>query len=144
MPAAGKAALLDELLRCFDDPARGRRVPGARRRRSRGDAAHVRLARHARPRVRALPHAARRARATHVRRWVSEMIVGMRKFVLLYPNGIRIQTLEEYKEYCYYVAGTVGYLLTDLWHEHAPSIGDARSTACCARSAARSPRRCRR
>jgi farnesyl-diphosphate farnesyltransferase len=47
----------------------------------------------------------------------------MRKFVLLYPNGIRIQTLEEYKEYCYYVAGTVGYMLTDLWHEHSPSIG---------------------
>ena len=53
------------------------------------------------------------------------MIVGMRKFVLLYPHGIRIQSLEEYKEYCYYVAGTVGYLLTDLWHEHSPSIGDA-------------------
>jgi farnesyl-diphosphate farnesyltransferase len=48
----------------------------------------------------------------------------MRKFVLLYPHGIRIQSLDEYKEYCYYVAGTVGYLLTDLWHEHAPSIGD--------------------
>ena len=60
----------------------------------------------------------------HVRRWVGEMISGMRKFVLLYPHGIRIQNLEEYKEYCYYVAGTVGYLLTDLWHEHAPSIGD--------------------
>jgi farnesyl-diphosphate farnesyltransferase len=47
----------------------------------------------------------------------------MRKFVLLYPHGIRIQSLDEYKEYCYYVAGTVGYLVTDLWHEHAPSIG---------------------
>jgi farnesyl-diphosphate farnesyltransferase len=54
------------------------------------------------------------------------MIAGMRKFVLLYPNGIRIQSLEEYREYCYYVAGTVGYLLTDLWHEHSPSIGVAR------------------
>ena len=54
------------------------------------------------------------------------MIGGMRKFVLLYPDGIRIQTLEEYREYCYYVAGTVGYLLTDLWREHVPSIGAAR------------------
>jgi farnesyl-diphosphate farnesyltransferase len=63
------------------------------------------------------------ATQAHVRRWVGEMIVGMRKFVLLYPHGIRIQSLEEYKEYCYYVAGTVGYLVTDLWHEHAPSIG---------------------
>ncbi len=58
-----------------------------------------------------------------VRKWVTEMVVGMRKFVLLYPEGIRIQTIEEYKEYCYYVAGTVGYMLTDLWHEHSPSIG---------------------
>src|SRR6185503_15265491 len=59
----------------------------------------------------------------HVRHWVREMIAGMKKFVLAYPHGIRIQTLPEYKEYCYYVAGTVGYLLTDLWHEHSPSIG---------------------
>src|SRR5215204_6417219 len=50
----------------------------------------------------------------------------VKKFVVLYPNGIRIQTLDEYREYCYYVAGTVGYMLTDLWHEHSPSIGAAR------------------
>ena len=62
----------------------------------------------------------------HVRRWVAEMIGGMRKFVLAYPNGIRIQSLDEYREYCYYVAGTVGYLLTDLWHEYSPSIGARR------------------
>jgi farnesyl-diphosphate farnesyltransferase len=61
-----------------------------------------------------------------VRKWVAEMAVGMRKFVLLYPDGIRIQTIEEYKEYCYYVAGTVGYMLTDLWHEHSSSIGAKR------------------
>ena len=54
------------------------------------------------------------------------MIVGMKKFVVLYPHGIRIQSLDEYKEYCYYVAGTVGYLVTDLWHEHTPSIGARR------------------
>jgi farnesyl-diphosphate farnesyltransferase len=62
----------------------------------------------------------------HVRRWTTEMIVGMRKFVLAYPHGVRIQSLDEYKEYCYYVAGTVGYLVTDLWHEHSPSIGKRR------------------
>ncbi len=50
---------------------------------------------------------------------------GMRKFVLLYPNGIRIQTLDEYKEYCYYVAGTVGYMLTDLWHEHSHAVSES-------------------
>jgi len=47
----------------------------------------------------------------------------MRKFSLAYPRGVRIQSLEEYREYCYYVAGTVGYLLTDLWREHSSSIG---------------------
>jgi farnesyl-diphosphate farnesyltransferase len=71
---------------------------------------------------RALPEVTR----GHVRRWTSEMIVGMRKFVLAYPHGVRIQSLDEYKEYCYYVAGTVGYLVTDLWHEHSPSIGSRR------------------
>jgi farnesyl-diphosphate farnesyltransferase len=70
----------------------------------------------------ALPEVTRR----HVRRWTSEMIVGMRKFVLAYPHGVRIQSLDEYKEYCYYVAGTVGYLVTDLWHEHSASIGKHR------------------
>ncbi|MCU0649002.1 MAG: phytoene/squalene synthase family protein [Gemmatimonadaceae bacterium] len=57
-------------------------------------------------------------------RWVTEMVEGMRKFVRLYPQGIRIQTLDEYREYCYYVAGTVGYMLTDLWREHSPTIDE--------------------
>jgi farnesyl-diphosphate farnesyltransferase len=72
----------------------------------------------------------------YVRHWVTEMITGMRKFVLAYPRGVRIQSLEEYKEYCYYVAGTVGYLLTDLWHEHSPSIGTAQYEALRQRSRA--------
>jgi farnesyl-diphosphate farnesyltransferase len=71
-----------------------------------------------------------------VRRWVLEMIRGMRKFVLAYPAGIRIQTVEEYKEYCYYVAGTVGYLLTDLWRAYVPSIDNARYEALRANSRA--------
>src|SRR5262249_36879650 len=58
----------------------------------------------------------------HVRKWAGEMIVGMRTFVLRYPRGIRIQSLDEYREYCYYVAGTVGYMVTDLWNEHSPGI----------------------
>jgi farnesyl-diphosphate farnesyltransferase len=121
MSAPNKAALLDELLRCFDDPAAAETFPALLDGLG-GDETHVRLARHAHlvfVLYRALPEPTR----IHVRRWVSEMIVGMRKFVLLYPDGIRIQSLEEYKEYCYYVAGTVGYLVTDLWHEHVPSIG---------------------
>ncbi len=123
-PAADKAALLDELLRCFDDASAADAFPALVADLT-GDAAHVRLARNADlvfVLYRALPAATR----THVQRWVGEMIRGMRKFVLQYPHGIRIQNLDEYKEYCYYVAGTVGYLLTDLWHEHAPSIGERR------------------
>ncbi|HTK48515.1 MAG TPA: squalene/phytoene synthase family protein [Gemmatimonadaceae bacterium] len=121
MPAEQKAALLDELLLCFDD-ADGADAFPARLGALAGDETHVRLARNADlvfVLYRALPASTRE----HVRRWVTEMIVGMKKFVLLYPHGIRIQSLAEYKEYCYYVAGTVGYLVTDLWHEHVPSIG---------------------
>jgi farnesyl-diphosphate farnesyltransferase len=124
LPAEAKAALLDELQRCFDERATADAFP-ARVAGIAGDAAHVRLT-HRADLVFVLYRALSPATRVHVRRWVGEMIAGMRKFVLLYPDGIRIQSLEEYREYCYYVAGTVGYLLTDLWHEHAPSIGERR------------------
>jgi farnesyl-diphosphate farnesyltransferase len=122
LPAGAKADLLDELALCFENAAAADAFP-ARVARLAGDASHVRLAQHTDlvfVLYRSLPAGTR----AHVTRWVGEMIAGMRKFVLLYPHGIRIQNLEEYREYCYYVAGTVGYMLTDLWHEHAPSIGD--------------------
>jgi farnesyl-diphosphate farnesyltransferase len=124
LPAAEKAALLDELLRCFDDAAVADAMP-ARVAAISGEPAHVRLTRQA-DQVFVLYRALSAPTREHVRRWVGEMIGGMRKFVLLYPHGIRIQSLDEYREYCYYVAGTVGYLLTDLWHEHASSIGPRR------------------
>jgi farnesyl-diphosphate farnesyltransferase len=119
--AAEKAALFDALAACFEGPeattAFVRRVESIA-----GDPAHVRLARNANlvfDEYRALPGRTREC----VGRWVREMIGGMRKFTLAYPEGIRIQTLDEYREYCYYVAGTVGYMLTDLWREHSGSIG---------------------
>lgn len=121
-PAGAKAALLDELLHCFDDADAADAFP-ARVVSIAGEPAHVRLTRNSHlvfTLYRSLPAPTR----AHVRRWVAEMIAGMRTFVLRYPHGIRIQSIEEYREYCYYVAGTVGYLLTDLWHEHAPSIGE--------------------
>ncbi len=120
-PAEDKAALLDAMLTCFDDAGTADAFP-SRLASLTGESAHVRLARHADLVFlvwRSLPAATR----AHVRRWVTEMVLGMRKFVLLYPHGIRIQSLDEYREYCYYVAGTVGYMLTDLWHEHTSSIG---------------------
>ena len=121
MPAPDKAGLFDRMLACFDDAAAADRFPELVAGMT-GDPAHLRLIHHTDlvfVAYRALPPATRE----HIKRWVTEMALGMRKFVLLYPGGIRIQTLDEYREYCYYVAGTVGYLLTDLWHEHAPSIG---------------------
>ena len=125
---ARKAELLDGLLRCFDDAAAADAYDALAADIA-GDPAHVELLRNT-SRVfvlfRSLPATSR----GHVRRWVSEMVVGMKKFVQLYPRGIRIETLAEYKEYCYYVAGTVGHLLTDLWHEHRPlTIGRARYEA---------------
>src|SRR4051812_29630021 len=121
MAAEDKAALLDDLLHCFDEPAAADAFPAKLASLS-GDAAHVRLANRT-DLVFVLYRALPLGTQAHVRRWVGEMILGMKKFVVLYPHGIRIQSLDEYKEYCYYVAGTVGYLLTDLWHEHVPSIG---------------------
>ena len=121
LDSSAKAVLFDRMLDCFSGVAAADRFPDLVTGIA-GDAAHVRLVQHADlvfVAFRDLPPATR----AHVRRWVGEMVAGMRKFVLLYPRGIRIQSLEEYREYCYYVAGTVGYLLTDLWHEHAPSIG---------------------
>lgn len=59
-----------------------------------------------------------------LKHWVCEMSKGMVSFVSRYPAGIRIISLNEYKEYCYYVAGTVGYLLTDLWKEYGLFINE--------------------
>jgi farnesyl-diphosphate farnesyltransferase len=119
-----KAELFDEFLAGFtSDAAMHRFLDGTRE--LPGSTAHDILTMNA---DLVLEHFAQLPPATRdvVRRWVGEMAQGMRKFVLLYPNGIRIQTVEEYREYCYYVAGTVGYMLTDLWHEHSPSIGKER------------------
>jgi farnesyl-diphosphate farnesyltransferase len=121
LAAPAKAELLDAFVRCFDDTAAADRF-SQRTAGLRGDDAHLRLLANTGlvfVAYRALGEASR----AHLRRWVTEMVGGMRRFVLTHPAGIRIQTLEEYKEYCYYVAGTVGYLLTDLWHEHEPRIG---------------------
>jgi farnesyl-diphosphate farnesyltransferase len=124
LAADRKAALFDALASALDQPANvgdiERQVADLR-----ADEAHRRLIQNVRlvfAGYACLPDRTRQL----VRHWVREMIAGMRKFVLAYPDGIRIQSLDEYREYCYYAAGTVGYLLTDLWHEHAPSIGRRR------------------
>jgi farnesyl-diphosphate farnesyltransferase len=119
-----KAALFDDFLLAFDDAtALQRFLLGVAT--LGGEPAHLLLTQNSDlvfEHFSALPQSTR----VVVRRCVTEMSVGMRKFVLLYPHGIRIQTIDEYKEYCYYVAGTVGYMLTDLWHEYSPSISARR------------------
>ena len=132
--APRKAELLDRLMLALDDRAVGAALP-ADTADVTGDEAHLRLVRHSDLVLRSY-HALPEGSRAPVRRWAGEMIAGMRKFVLAYPDGIRIQSVEEYREYCYYVAGTVGYLLTDLWREHAPSIGAERYDQLRARSRA--------
>jgi farnesyl-diphosphate farnesyltransferase len=121
-----KAERLAELARAFDEPAAAERLAHDAASMT-GSPAEVRLVRNL-PRVLAVYRSLRPGTAVHVKRWVTEMITGMRRFVLAYPNGIRIQSMEEYREYCYYVAGTVGYLLTDLWRDHTPWLSADRYT----------------
>lgn len=57
---------------------------------------------------------------------INEMIAGMQKTVLRQEtqNQIGTKSIEELEEYCYFVAGTVGNLLTDLFHYYSPWIND--------------------
>lgn len=63
-----------------------------------------------------------------LRRWITEMVHGMRRFVLDHRGGIRIASVDEFRDYCYVVAGTVGHLLTELWYEHSALVGKATYT----------------
>lgn len=122
LPAGEKARLLHQMVGSFEsetDSAAFQTVASALT----GDEAHIELVRHAADVFtlwRDLPDDSR----AHVRKWVNEMATGMAKIVLEHPSGIRLQTLDEYREYCYYVAGTVGYMLTDLWHTHSGAVND--------------------
>jgi farnesyl-diphosphate farnesyltransferase len=115
-----KAQLLDEFLECFDDPhvadAYGERIHELT---SSDDYVDLvgstgevfTLYRNLDVRTQAI-----------LRRWIEEMVRGMRRFVVEHPTGIRIGSVPEFHEYCYYVAGTVGHLLTDLWHHHSSAV----------------------
>lgn len=46
---------------------------------------------------------------------ISTMIEGMSEIIQEHRNGVRIHDMKEFSKYCYYVAGTVGGLLTDLF-----------------------------
>lgn len=122
------------MLAAFNTPALAETFPQTSKR-VEGDPAHVALVRRSDLvfRVwRSLPPPS----AAHVRRWVEEMVHGMRKIVLAHPTGIRLRTLADYREYCYYVAGTVGYMLTDLWRSHSRAISNGTYEALHARARA--------
>ncbi len=59
------------------------------------------------------------------RRWVSEMGWGMVAYSgRMGENGLKsIPSMASLDRYCYYIAGTVGYLLTDLFYIHSGLIG---------------------
>lgn len=56
----------------------------------------------------------------YVRQHVGEMVQGMQETVR--DDPIRIQSTEDFENYCFHVAGTVGNLLTDLFSHNYESI----------------------
>ena len=59
-------------------------------------------------------------------RWVAEMTRGMQLYShrLPGPDGIMaLYTVEDLERYCYFVAGTVGHMLTDLFVEELGHVG---------------------
>ena len=67
-----------------------------------------------------------------IKPWVQEMCSGMGAFAADYDtNGARsakaLRTVEELERYCYYVAGTVGHMLTELYPVQRPTIDGPRT-----------------
>ncbi len=112
--------LLGYFLQCFGDPAKAARF-AEEASDIHADASYLDLMRGT-DLVFMLLHSLPRRSAEIVEKWTRELTLGMSEFVGRYPAGIRIQTMPEYRRYCYYVAGTVGHLLTDLWYFHSPLV----------------------
>jgi farnesyl-diphosphate farnesyltransferase len=122
MPAARKAVLLDRFVVCFGDGAAAAgefRSCTAELTGNKADVDLVAITETVFLIWRVLDADSRDI----IERWVTEMAHGMRRFVLKYPGGIRIGTTPELREYCYFVAGTVGHLLTELWRVHSVFVG---------------------
>jgi farnesyl-diphosphate farnesyltransferase len=122
-PAPRRQELLARFVDCLDDPSHAaaftREVADIR-----ADASYLELMRGTTlvfDLLRSLPPAS----AAIVTRWTRELTLGMSQFVGEYPGGIRIQTMDEYRRYCYYVAGTVGHMLTELWYSSSPFVKQA-------------------
>ena len=62
-----------------------------------------------------------------IRPWVQEMCSGMAEFARMHsrarPDRLEaLASLDDLDRYCYYVAGTVGHLLTELFRLHLPRL----------------------
>ncbi len=112
--------LLGKFLECFHDPEKARTF-ATEASDIQADASYLDLMRGTET-VFELLHSLPKKSAEIVEKWTRELTDGMSEFVGRYPDGIRIQTMPEYRRYCYYVAGTVGHLLTDLWYAHSPLV----------------------
>jgi farnesyl-diphosphate farnesyltransferase len=120
LPAARRQELLRRFVACFDDPALAATF-AAEAADVHGDEAYLELLAGT-DQVFRLWRSLPAPSAAIVARWTRELASGMAEFVGRFPAGIRIQTMEQYRRYCYFVAGTVGHLLTDLWHAHSPLV----------------------
>jgi farnesyl-diphosphate farnesyltransferase len=85
--------------------------------------------RHVLPLLREFPEPA----VTAISACVDEMCAGMIRFIgrqeAVKTGGILIGSLKDLDDYCYYVAGTVGNLLCDLFTLHSPLITAKRARA---------------
>jgi len=118
--AARRQQLLARFLECFDDAAKAESF-AAEAADIHADASYLELLNGTNlvfELLRSLP----KQSAGIVEKWTRELTLGMSEFVGRYPEGIRIQTMAEYRRYCYYVAGTVGHLLTDLWYANSKLV----------------------
>ncbi len=62
-----------------------------------------------------------------IRPWVQEMCSGMAEFAVMHsrarPDRLEaLSSLDDLDRYCYFVAGTVGHLLTELFRLHHPRL----------------------
>ncbi len=74
-------------------------------------------------RFRALPRPQRDA----ISPWVREMCAGMAEFATIHSHArpdrlVALTAVADLDRYCYYVAGTVGHLLTELFRLHHPRV----------------------
>ena len=58
----------------------------------------------------------------------AESMAGMQRFVASSPSGmVRVDTIEQLREYCYCVAGLVGEMLTAIYVERVPKLAPIRN-----------------